>query len=236
MLRFDDHLVHVKCDAKNRVIARETAIPAIVDAFVGKIERSEQAHCPSKILQRQCARSSRHRFELLVGFRRNQALEPFDQLRFLQGQIIQRFNKRHRCNFVRTTTFANANRRWQSCTKNAASVLPDGALAKGILDPLEREINPGANHAKVVLWPVHKIPTEITDPANVRSKTNFHAATDLADCPRLGAGLLSANDSVVYDNVRLFAATKDSSATAKNVRRESRALDRVAQRQRAYHR
>jgi hypothetical protein len=120
--------------------------------------------------------------------------------------------------------------------RKAASDIPDAALANAILGLLKCEINSSADHAKVIVGTVHKIPAEIADPANVRGHANFHAAADLADCPRLGTGLLSANDSVVHDNVRLFAATKDSAAAAKNVGRESRARDRVAQRQCAQHR
>src|SRR5881394_608731 len=41
MLRFGDDFIDIKCDAKDRIIARETAIPAVVNAFVGKIQRSE---------------------------------------------------------------------------------------------------------------------------------------------------------------------------------------------------
>src|SRR6266550_5922034 len=105
-----------------------------------------------------------------------------------------------------------------------------------ILDLLEREINPSANHAKVIVRSVHKIPAEIADPADVRSHANFHATAYLADCPRLGTSLFRANDSIVYDNVRTFASTKDSAASTKNVGREARAGNRVAQCQCAQHR
>src|SRR5437588_4695308 len=122
------------------------------------------------------------------------------------------------------------------CTKKAASETSDAALINTILGWLEREINSGANHSKVVMRPVHEIPAEIADPANVRGHANFHAAAVLADGPRLGAGLFSANDSVAHNNTRLFTATKDSAASTKNVRRESGARDWVAQRQCAQHR
>jgi hypothetical protein len=69
--------------------------------------------------------------------------------------------------------------------KKAASGVPDAASANAVLGTLEREINPRTDHAEVILWPVHKIPTEIADPANVRGEANLHAAADLADCPRL---------------------------------------------------
>src|SRR6266498_3071028 len=89
--------------------------------------------------------------------------------------------------------------------KKAASDIPDAALSKPDRGSLEREIYAGANHPEVVLRSIDEIPAEIADPANVRGHANFHAAADLADCPRLGTGLFSANDSVVHDNVRLFA-------------------------------
>ena len=129
---------------------------------------------------------------------------------------------------LNVAAFHGLKSRERDLYKKAASDIPDAALANGILSPLEREVNPGANHAEVVMRPVHKIPAEVTDPANVRSEANFHAATNLADCPRLGAGLFSANDSVVHDNVRFFASTKDSASSAKKVRREARAGNRIA--------
>src|SRR4029078_4579559 len=66
--RFGDHFVDIKRDAKDGIVARETAIPAIIDAFVGKIQRSKQTHGAAKILQRKRARSLRHCFELLIRF------------------------------------------------------------------------------------------------------------------------------------------------------------------------
>jgi hypothetical protein len=125
--------------------------------------------------------------------------------------------------------FANANR----VQTKAASDIPDAALANLIVESSEGEIYAGADHPEVVLRSIDEIPAEITDPANVRGEANFHAAADLPDCPRLGTGLFSANDSVVHDNVRPFATTKDSAASTKDVRREARAGNRVAQRQRA---
>ena len=50
MPRFGDDFINVECDAKDRIVARETAIPAIINALVGKIERREKTHRSSKIL------------------------------------------------------------------------------------------------------------------------------------------------------------------------------------------
>jgi hypothetical protein len=41
--------------------------------------------------------------------RRDQVLEALDELGFPQSQIIQYFDERHQHNFVRVSTFANAN-------------------------------------------------------------------------------------------------------------------------------
>jgi len=93
MPRFRDHFVDVERDAKNRIVARETAVPAVVDAFIGKIERSEEAHRPAKILERERARCLRHSFEFLIRFRSDQMLEPLNELRFAQRQIVQGFDE-----------------------------------------------------------------------------------------------------------------------------------------------
>src|SRR6266481_4507198 len=154
-------------------------------------------------------------------------LEALDEFRFLQSQIVQVFDERHQDNFVPMPAFANANR----VQTKAASEIPDAALAKPDRKSLEGEIYACADHPEVVLWSIDEIPAEIADPANVRGEANFHATADLPDCPRLGTGLFSANDPVVHDNIRAFAATKDSPGSAKKVRREARAGNRVAQRQ-----
>ena len=123
-------------------------------------------------------------------------------------------------------------RKRQSRTNKSGAQYSGRRFSKSDRGPLEGEIYAGANHPEVVLRSIDEIPAEITDPANVRGESNFHAAADLPDCPRLGTGLFSANDSVVHDDVRPFAATKNSAGSAKKVRRESRAGNRVAQRQR----
>src|SRR4029077_8905141 len=111
--------------------------------------------------------------------------------------------------------FANANR-----VQTKAATDSGRRFSKPDRGSLEGEIYAGANHPEVVLRSIDEIPAESTDPANVRSEANFHAAADLPDCPRFRTGLFSANDSVVHDNIRLFAATKDPAASTKNVGRE----------------
>jgi len=83
MPSFGDHFVDVEGDAKNRIITREAAILAVVDAFVGEVQRGEQTHRSPKILKSERARSLGHRFELLIRFRRDQMLEALDKLGLL---------------------------------------------------------------------------------------------------------------------------------------------------------
>jgi len=70
--------------------------------------------------------------------------------------------------------------------KKAASGVPDAALANALVKDLEREIHARADHPKVVLRAVNKVPAEITDPANVRRNTYFKPAAHLADSLALG--------------------------------------------------
>src|SRR6266581_258887 len=46
----DDNLMHTQSDAENWVVPGEAAIPAVIDAFVGKVKRREETHRPSEIL------------------------------------------------------------------------------------------------------------------------------------------------------------------------------------------
>ena len=49
------------------------------------------------------------------------------------------------------------------------------------LSILEGEIETAAHHAKVVMRTIDHVPAEIIDPADMRSKTDFNATTELAD-------------------------------------------------------
>src|SRR5438552_10789594 len=122
--------------------------------------------------------------------------------------------------------FANANR-----VQTKAASYSGRRFSKSDRGSLEREIYAGPDHPEVILRSIDKIPAEITDPANVRGEANFHAAADLPDCPRLGTGLFSADDSVAHDNVRPFSPAKNSAGAAKNVRREPNAENPPAPRQ-----
>ena len=91
-------------------------------------------------------------------------LKTLDQVRFSQSKAVQCLGKRHQDNFVRTTSLANL-----ACTTKAASRIPDAATANALVNGLEREIHAGADHTKIIIWAVHEIPAEITDPTDVRS-------------------------------------------------------------------
>ena len=107
------------------------------------------------------------------------------------------------------------------------------------LSILEGEINSGPRHPKIVLRTVNKVPTEITDPADVRSETDFEAAADLAN--RLGRGI----GVKISENVTLrlkcftvrkripFTAAKNRAAATEKVGRKARAVERITQGQRA---
>jgi len=107
---FDHRFIDGKCDAKDRIIPRETAILTIVDAFVGKIERCKEPHGSPKILQCERTGGLRHGFKFLIGFQGNQMLKMLDQLRFSQSKTVQCLDKRHQDNFVCMLSFANLTR------------------------------------------------------------------------------------------------------------------------------
>src|SRR6476620_5663327 len=80
--------------------------------------------------------------------------------------------------------------------KKAASGIPDAAKANALAKRLEREINAGADHTKIIVWAVHEIPAEITDPPDVRSYADFQPTANLADCPRLGICMTSCRNDI----------------------------------------
>ena len=53
--------------------------------------------------------------------------------------------------------------------KKAASAIPDDAITNAFVNGLEREIHARADHTKIIVWAVHEIPAEFTDPTDVRS-------------------------------------------------------------------
>src|SRR6058998_3298718 len=93
MTRFGKDFIDREGDAKNRVVARETAIAAVIDAFVRKIHRREQTHGPSEILQGERARGLGHRLQRRVGFWRDQLLKSPNEWRFFERQIVEYLGK-----------------------------------------------------------------------------------------------------------------------------------------------
>ena len=69
MARLGLDLIDGERDAQDRVIAREAAILADVDALVGEIDRREKPHGAAKILARQLFRVARHDLEFRTGLR-----------------------------------------------------------------------------------------------------------------------------------------------------------------------
>src|SRR5438128_6806982 len=123
--------------------------------------------------------------------------------------------------------------------KKAAFGTPERRHSQLRWSILEGKIHPSTRHAEVVLRTVNKVPTEITDPADVRREANFEAAADLAKRLGRAAGVkMSENVTLGLKcfTVRKripFTAAKDRAATTKNVGRKTRAVERITQRQRA---
>src|SRR6266513_5345361 len=110
------------------------------------------------------------------------------------------------------------------------------------LSILEREIHTGPHHPKIILWTVNKVPTEVTDPADVRSQTDFEPAANLTNsfCLALGVKIFEVLCFARYINISLnvakripFTAAKDRAAATENVGRKARAVERITQGQRA---
>src|SRR5205823_636870 len=136
---------------------------------------------------------------------------------------VQSFDERHQNNFVRIPAFATADH------KEAASVCAGRRRSKCYCCCLESEVHAGADHAKVVMGPVHKVPAEVTDPADMRGETDFQAAADLGYCLRLGIGVLGANKTLFEHDVVSLAAAKDAATATEDVRCEPGARNRITQ-------
>src|SRR5207247_5685177 len=104
-----------------------------------------------------------------------------------------------------------------SCTyKKAASSVLDAAGANAIANGLEGEIHTRADHAEIVLRPIHEIPAKVADPADMRGEANFHAAADLPDRPRLAICMTGRGD-IVESFSRLDQPLLDSLLAPANV-------------------
>ncbi len=65
------HFIEAQRHAQDRVIAREPAVAAIIDALIGKIKRREQPDRFAKPLLSNAARPSRQRLQMTRPRRRN---------------------------------------------------------------------------------------------------------------------------------------------------------------------
>src|ERR1041384_791414 len=95
MARFGSHFIHRESHAQDRIVAREAAITAVIDALVREIKRRKEAHRSSKETSGQRARRLRHRFQFRVGFWRKEPFKSVEELRFLERQIIENFRRGH---------------------------------------------------------------------------------------------------------------------------------------------
>src|SRR4029077_9440135 len=96
--------------------------------------------------------------------------------------------------------------------------------------PSECEIYPSPNHAKVVVWTIHYIPTKIVYPADIRCKANFDATAKFPDCLCLGIARASSRFAKIKRPARWpreprhcnkmcpFAPTKNAAAAREQVR------------------
>src|SRR5437870_2240590 len=112
-------------------------------------------------------------------------------------------------------TISCAGRRFANSNQLLAFRAPNQQVRR-----LEGEIHTCADHAEIVLRPIHKIPAEVTDPADMRGEADFHAAADLPDRPRLTVGVKIREDVGVFTiRKRIsFAPAEDRTASAKKVR------------------
>src|SRR6476660_8669994 len=104
------------------------------------------------------------------------------------------------------------------------------ALPNAILGPSECEIYPSTHHAKVVVWTIHYIPTNIVSLAAMRCKANFDATAKLPDCLWLGIARASSRFAKSKRRARSpreprhcnkmcpFAPTKNAAAAREQIR------------------
>ena len=79
------HLLDGESDAQDWVIARKTAVTAVVDALIAQIERRKHPHGAAEILPGHLARLLCDAFELRVVIRLDQGRETPQQRRFAAG-------------------------------------------------------------------------------------------------------------------------------------------------------
>jgi hypothetical protein len=104
-LRLAFDFVERQRHAQDRIVARKTAVSAIVDALIGQVERGEHADDLAEPLLRHHVRPPAHVFQQLATRRRNQ-LREIRQRQFRFGQAIA-----HGCDAGRLRTFHQCGQR-----------------------------------------------------------------------------------------------------------------------------
>ena len=100
MPRLRRHLLDRERDAQYRIVARESAVTTVVDAFVAQVERREHPHRPAKIAPGEEPGLLRQLLELPVVVRLYQPGESPQSRRPRSGQLIENIRKRHRSSFA----------------------------------------------------------------------------------------------------------------------------------------
>ena len=95
MPRFRLHLVDGEGHAQDRVVAREAAIFADVDALVGKIERREEPHGASEKLAREFFRVAGERLKFRALLRLKQRGEALEDAALRQRGIAELLREGH---------------------------------------------------------------------------------------------------------------------------------------------
>ena len=90
------HLVDFQGDALDRILAREAAVGAGVDALVREVERSEKPHRPAEVASRDRCRIGRETLQAGVIHRLQQGLERPQERGFLAERVVENLGKTHR--------------------------------------------------------------------------------------------------------------------------------------------
>ena len=92
---------------------------------------------------------------------------------------------------------------------------------------LEREVEPGASHPEIIVGPLHNIPAEIVQQAEVRREANFETASKLANGFALTLIELSPDDSKIgVDELTVPPTSPDSAAAHPKIGCKARAANR----------
>jgi hypothetical protein len=109
---------------------------------------------------------------------------------------------------------------------------PDAAVKKSKMSILEREIQTGPGHPKIVVATFNQNVAPIGRDTNPMSDANFQATTQLADEP--GVAIIDMRHIRIsitgaFNKRGMFASAEDYTTACKYIRRESGAMDREPQ-------